>query len=194
MILPVPVLIVRPSLQIDLSKVNTLIHDLGYMPDMVLYADHPHAASLIIEEHLPNLIIYLIEKKSDLDFIAQLKQNLDHNHFIAVIVTASSPLIYSALRSGIDSYILEEHPITEMLETLKIALRGGAYLHTDLAHYLLEQIEIDPTLKSKINTNEQQLLSLFSQNLSIQDTLKSLQLHDFQVHHMIRKIYKKISH
>lgn len=193
MILPVPILIVRPSSQIDLSKVNILINDLGYMPDMVLYADHPNAASLLIEEHLPNLTIYLVEQQSHLDFISQLKQKLDHNHFIAVMVTASPPMIYSALRSGIDSYVLQEHPITQMSETLKIALRGGAYLHADLAHFLLEQIKIDPLLKSKINTNEQQLLSLFSQNLTLEDILKTLQLHDFQVHHMIRKIYQKIS-
>lgn len=193
MMLPVPILVVRPSAQIDLSKVNAVINGLGYSPDMVLYADHAQAAAQLIEEHLPNLIIYVVEHQRHLDFISELKQKLHHDHFIAVIVVASAPLIYSALKSGIDSYILQEQPVSQMSETLKIALRGGAYLHADLAAYLLKQTQTEAHLKAKLDLKEQKLLNLFSQNLDFKEILKSLEMLDFQVHHMIRKIYQKIS-
>lgn len=193
MMLPVPILVVRPSTEINLSKMNAVIHALGYRQEMVLYAHHENEAATIIEKHLPNLILYLITDPTHISFISQLKQKKYSDHFIAVILVESAPLIYSALVSGIDSYILLEQPIDQMSETLKIALRGGAYIHADVANYLLQQMNLNPILKAKINEKEQQLLALFAQNLCLSEILNSVQMHDFQVHHMIHHIYRKIS-
>lgn len=193
MMLPVPILVVCPSAGIDLSKINAVIQALGYRQEMVLYAHHENEATLIIEKHLPNLILYIITDPTHVSFISKLKQKKYSDHFIAVIVIESAPLIYSALVSGIDSYILLEQPIEQMSETLKIALRGGAYVHADVANYLLQQMNLNPILKAKINAKEQQLLALFAQNMPLSEILNTVQMHDFQIHHMIHNIYRKIS-
>lgn len=193
MMLPVPILIIRPSADLDLSKIDAVIQALGYHQDMVLYADHEHDAAAIIEQHLPNLILYGVASPAHVKFISRIKQKLYNDQFITVVALSSASLIYSALLHGIDSYLLLEQPIEDLSESLKIALRGGAYLHSDVAHYLLDQIHQNSVLANKINPQEQQLLSLFAQNMPFEQILQHLQSHDFQVHQMVRQIYRKIA-
>ncbi|WP_419352391.1 DNA-binding response regulator [Acinetobacter wanghuae] len=193
MMLPVPILIIRPSADLDLSKIDAVIQALGYHQDMVLYADHEQDAATIIEQHLPNLILYGVASPAHVEFISRIKQKLYNDQFITVVAFSSAPLIYSALLQGIDSYLLLEQPIEDLSESLKIALRGGAYLHSDVAQYLLDHIHQNSVLMNKINLQEQQLLSLFAQNMPFEQILQHLQLHDFQVHQMVRQIYRKIA-
>ncbi|ANF83082.1 hypothetical protein A3K93_03385 [Acinetobacter sp. NCu2D-2] len=193
LLLPVPIVIVRPSVQVELNKINSMIDHLGYRADMVIYADDIQAASPIIERHAPNLILYVIEDAHDVIHIPKLKQQYYSDHFIVIFKTPAASVIYSALRYGIHSYMVQEDTIPQMAETLKIALRGGAYLHPTLANYLLEQIRLDAHLKTQFTASELQLLAFVSQNLAFRDILERMQLKDFHAQNIVRKIYQKIS-
>ncbi len=54
-LLPAPVLVIASFTDLNLSKTQTVLQQLGYQPDMLLYADNFQSAQEMIAEHLPNL-------------------------------------------------------------------------------------------------------------------------------------------
>ena len=71
-LLPAPVLVIHSSTGLDLSKIQTVLLQLGYQPDMLLYADNILSAQSMITEHLPNLILYHAATTSEISLIHQL--------------------------------------------------------------------------------------------------------------------------
>lgn len=104
-LLPAPVLVIHSSTGLDLSKIQTVLLQLGYQPDMLLYADNILSAQSMIIEHLPNLILYHAATTSEICLIHQLKQQSSDTPVIAIFNTDAIALIYSALLSGADSYM-----------------------------------------------------------------------------------------
>src|SRR5690606_20244841 len=98
-------------------------------------------------------------------------------------------LIYSAILSGANSYIQSQASFIQFAESLKIVLRGGAYIHAELAEHILYQL----TDKTCLKVTELQLLHLLSQQktpVDIQHQLQ-LQLHltDYQMYAQVKQIY-----
>ena len=187
--LPAPVLVIALPTDLDLSKSQTILLQLGYQPDMLLYADNGRAAQSMMTEHLPNLILYHISTPADICLISQLKQqNLD-TPVLAIFHSASTALIYSTLLSGAESYMPHQDSISECCESLKIVLRGGAYIHAELAHYLLHQ----PATQTCLNLAELQLLQGLSQQQSQTERQNLLQMRDYQIYARIKQIYRKLA-
>lgn len=187
-LLPAPVLVIRLPTGLDLSKIQTVLLQLGYQPDMLLYADNMLSAQSMITEHLPNLILYHAATTSEISLIHQLKQQSSDTPVIAILNTHSTALIYSALLSGADSYMQHQYSFSKFAESLKIVLRGGAYIHTELADYILHQ----PSAKTCLNFAELQLLQVLSQHQSQAERQKQLEMKDYQIYSQVKHIYRKL--
>ena len=187
-LLPAPVLVIRSPTGLDLSKIQTVLQQLGYQPDMLLYADNMLSAQSMITEHLPNLILYHAATTSEISLIHQLKQQSSDTPVIAIFNTDAIALIYSALLSGADSYMQHQNTFSEFAESLKTVLRGGAYIHTELADYILHQ----PSATTCLNLAELQLLQVLSQHKSQAERQNQLEMKDYQMYSRIKHIYRKL--
>jgi len=187
-LLPAPVLVIRSPTRLDLSKIQTVLQQLGYQPDMLLYADNMLSAQSMITEHLPNLILYHAATTSEISVIRPLKQQSPDTPVIAIFNTHSTALIYSALLSGADSYMQHQNSFSEFAESLKTVLRGGAYVNTELADYILHQ----PIAKTCLNFAELQLLKVLSQHQSQAERQDKLQMKDYQMYSRVKHIYRKL--
>ncbi|HJE54509.1 DNA-binding response regulator [Acinetobacter sp. 18QD2AZ41W] len=187
-LLPAPVLVIASSTDLDLSKTQTVLQQLGYQPDMLLYADNLQSAQEMIAEHLPNLILYLLTEASQIHFIGQMKRHTPSTPVVAVLKSESTALIYSAILSGANSYIQPQASFIQFAESLKTVLRGGAYIHAELAEHILYQLTGKPCLK----VTELQLLRLLSQQKPPVDIQHQLQLTDYQMYAQVKQIYRKM--
>jgi len=187
-LLPAPVLVIRSPTGLDLSKIQTVLQQLGYQPDMLLYADNMLSAQSMITEHLPNLILYHAATTSEISVIRPLKQQSPDTPVIAIFNTHSTALIYSALLSGADSYMQHQNSFSEFAESLKTVLRGGAYVNTELADYILHQ----PIAKTCLNFAELQLLKVLSQHQSQTERQDQLQMKNYQIYSRVKYIYRKL--
>ncbi|WP_180076024.1 response regulator transcription factor [Acinetobacter sp. YH12106] len=187
-LLPAPVLVIASSTDLDLSKTQTVLQQLGYQPDMLLYADNFQSAQEMIAEHLPNLILYHLTEASQIHFIGQMKRHTPSTPVVAVLKSESTALIYSAILSGANSYIQPQASFIQFAESLKIVLRGGAYIHAELAEHILYQLTGKPCLK----VTELQLLRLLSQQKPPVDIQHQLQLTDYQMYAQVKQIYRKM--
>lgn len=187
-LLPAPVLVIHSSTGLDLSKIQTVLLQLGYQPDMLLYADNILSAQSMITEHLPNLILYHAATTSEISLIRQLKQQNPYPPVITIFNTDAIATIYSALLSGADSYMQHHDSLPQFAESLKIVLRGGAYIHTELADYILHQ----PIAKTCLNLAELQLLQVLSQHKSQAERQNQLQMKDYQMYSRVKHIYRKL--
>ncbi len=187
-LLPAPVLVIHSPTGLDLSKIQTVLLQLGYQPDMLLYADNMLSAQSMITEHLPNLILYHAATTSEISLIHQLKQQSPDTPVIAILNTYSTALIYSALLSGADSYMQHHDSLPQFAESLKTVLRGGAYVNTELADYILHQ----PIAKTCLNFAELQLLKVLSQHQSQAKRQNQLEMKDYQIYSRVKYIYRKL--
>ncbi|ENU63171.1 response regulator transcription factor [Acinetobacter lwoffii] len=187
-LLPAPVLVIRSPTGLDLLKIQTVLLQLGYQPDMLLYADNMLSAQSMITEHLPNLILYHAATTSEISLIRQLKQQSPDTPVIAIFNTNSTALIYSALLSGADSYIQHHDSLPQFAESLKIILHGGAYIHTELADYILHQ----PSAKTCLDFAELQLLKVISQYTLQAERQNQLEMKDYQIYSRVKHIYRKL--
>jgi len=165
-----------------------VLQQLGYQPDMLLYADNMLSAQSMITEHLPNLILYHAATTSEISLIRQLKQQSPDTPVIAIFNTNSTALIYSALLSGADSYIQHHDSLPQFAESLKIVLHGGAYIHTELADYILHQ----PSAKTCLDFAELQLLKVISQYTLQAERQNQLEMKDYQMYSQVKHIYRKL--
>lgn len=188
-LLPAPVLVIALPTDLDLSKSQTVLQQLGYLPDMLLYADNRLSAQSMMIEHLPNLILYHVSTAADISLISQLKQQSPDTPVISIFNNASTALIYSALLSGAESYMQHQDSISERCESLKIVLRGGAYIHAELTHYILYQ----PATQTCLNLAELQLLQGLSQQQSQAERQNLLQMMDYQIYARVKQIYRKLA-
>lgn len=187
-LLPAPVLVIASFTDLNLSKTQTVLQQLGYQPDMLLYADNFQSAQEMIAEHLPNLILYLLTEASQIHFIGQMKRHTPSTPVVAVLKSESTALIYSAILSGANSYIQPQASFIQFAESLKIVLRGGAYIHAELAEHILYQL----TDKTCLKVTELQLLRLLSQQKPPVDIQHQLQLTDYQMYAQVKQIYRKL--
>ena len=187
-LLPAPVLVIHSPTGLDLSKIQTVLLQLGYQPDMLLYADNMLSAQSMITEHLPNLILYHAATTSEISLIRQLKQQSPDTPVIAIFNTNSTALIYSALLSGADSYMQHHDSLPQFAESLKIVLHGGAYIHTELADYILHQ----PSAKTCLDFAELQLLKVISQYTLQAERQNQLEMKDYQIYSRVKHIYRKL--
>ena len=187
-LLPALVLVIHSSTGLDLSKIQSVLLQLGYQPDMLLYADNMLSAQSMITEHLPNLILYHAATTSEISLIRQLKQQSPDTPVIAIFNTNSTALIYSALLSGADSYIQHHDSLPQFAESLKIILHGGAYIHTELADYILHQ----PSAKTCLDFAELQLLKVISQYTLQAERQNQLEMKDYQIYSRVKHIYRKL--
>ncbi|WP_312332786.1 DNA-binding response regulator [Acinetobacter variabilis] len=185
--LPAPVLLVQPYPPPLSSNLDLAFLQLGYQPDMLSYTDHLSAQSHI-EQYIPNLVLYEVHEKAQLKNLNVIQARIQIPHLIVVLADDAPEMIDLFLSSGVDRYLIASHPISKIVASLKIILRGGANLHPELARYLVSQ-EIKINLLNQI---EVQILKYFSQDLTLAEIQNRLSLHDYQIYAAIRKIYQKV--
>lgn len=185
--LPAPVLLVQPYPPPLSSNLDLALLQLGYQPDMLSYTDHLSAQSHI-EQYLPNLVLYEIHEKAQLKNLHTIQARIQIPHLIVVLADDSPEMINLFLSSGVDRYLIASHPASKIVAGLKIILRGGSYLHPELARYLVSQ----GTKIHLLNQTEVQMLKYFSQDLTLAEIQNRLSLHDYQIYAAIRRIYQKL--
>jgi len=133
-------------------------------------------------------VLYEIHEKAQLNHLYTVQTRIQIPHLIAVLADDSPEMINLFLSSGVDRYLIASHPVSKIVASLKIILRGGSDLHPELARYLVSQ----ETKIHFLNQTEVQILKYFSQDLTLAEIQNRLSLHDYQIYAAICKIYQKL--
>lgn len=189
MLLPMPLLVVCPESSLNPPQLKQVLQDLGYQSDMLVYAFDQHQTTTMIIEHVPNLVLYVIRNHNDLSHLSAIRSKNPHSHLIAAFTIDSTKLILASLQCGIDSYILLTDTKEKISESLKIALRGGAYLDASMANCLISKIEQQHI---RLNENEQTLIGFISQDRKLDEIQTAMGLSGYQIYASIKLIYRKL--
>ncbi|WP_262735918.1 DNA-binding response regulator [Acinetobacter variabilis] len=133
-------------------------------------------------------MLYEIHEQAQLNHLYTVQTWIQIPHLIAVLADDSPEMINLFLSSGVDRYLIASHPVSKIVASLKIILRGGADLHPELARYLVSQ----ETTIHLLNQTEVQILKYVSQDLTLTEIQNRLSSHDYRIYAAIRRIYQKL--
>ena len=83
-------------------------------------------------------MLYEIHEKTQLKNLNVIQARIQIPHLIIVLADDSLEMIDLFLSSGVDRYLIASHPVSKIVASLKIILRGGSDLHPELARYLVD--------------------------------------------------------
>ncbi len=205
LMLPVPVLMINHRAKVPEVQLQKVLVKLGYPQELIFYCIALDDARHLISEHLPNLIFYAVEDKTDLEFIPAIKALYPSTHLVTFHAAEHTALIYQALCLGADAYLLQNEQPESVYIQLRSILRGGAALHPAFAQYLLqekfntrrENINTDNSYEIKqqpmLSAPEYQILQHSSESENMMQIAQELQLSAYQVDSFIKSIFKKLA-
>lgn len=126
----------------------------------------------------------------------------------SLVITAfgDRDTVLSALNAGADGYLLKDASTEEILEGIRVTLKGGAPISASAAVFLLEQLrnpqptsarepkpaEPIPTAE-RLTPRETELLGLFSRGHSYKSAARELGISPLTVGDHVKAIYRKLA-
>ena len=195
LILPVPVLLINRRTALPEPLLRNILKDMGYPQELIMSGQTLDAAEKLMIQHLPNLIFYSAFERADLNFIKTIKHCCPSSHLVTFHQAAQTELIAAALQAGADAYLLDGASAEAALQQMKSILRGGAALHPQFAHCLLQEAfnSAGSAAVKPLSPAEQQILQLISQSSTAEQAAAQLKLSAYQVDGLIRNIFRKLA-
>jgi two-component system, NarL family, nitrate/nitrite response regulator NarL len=177
-----------------------VLHTLAEQQDMVVVQQGATTedAVRIAQEYLPDVIVLGINIPGD-GFAVIGKVALHPSVSILVLTAlADAECVTTAMRHGARGYLLKGTSGQELVASLRILAKGGAYVAPNLAQQLLRGPTAQPQPKAPgrsqfaaLSVREAQILSLVSRGLSNKEIGLRLGLTEKTVKHYITIVLKK---
>ncbi len=185
----------------DNPEAMKLLHDIlceSFNEIRVSTASNIESCKSILENLKPDiaLIDMGLPDGSGLEIIKQLKKENENTHVIVTTIFDDSTTLFSALRAGVDGYILKYQSKDMIIELLKGITEGRPPLSPTIAKKILlffnpEQNAPEPDTHD-LSTREAEVLQLIAKGFSVSKTSQLLNISKNTTAFHIKAIYRKL--
>jgi DNA-binding NarL/FixJ family response regulator len=197
-LLPAPLLLVEddPLMQ---ERLRGALCSLGYTDEAllfasnltearVLYAREPCAMALV-DIHLPD--------GSGIELIREWRKDGALLPIVVISAWSVGSVIVQALQAGATGYVLKERDNTEIAQSIRSALRGGAPIDPFIAHHILALVArpaSSPKLSGETLTARQlEILKLVSKGMTNREIGEKLSLSSLTIEDHTKNIYERLA-
>jgi DNA-binding NarL/FixJ family response regulator len=118
--------------------------------------------------------------EAGLETIREIMKDHPGIKIVALSMHVEGVIVKSALRAGVRGFMSKAGPSTDVVEVLKIVVRGGAYLSPNVATQVMDWVksgksELNPALES-LTEREKQVLRLLAQGKGSKEIASDLNL------------------
>ena len=202
LMLPVPILLIENQPAFN-QVLKSILAGLGYPAELILSTDHLAEAEQLLQHYLPNLILIdlSLDQTETITFIKKIKEIHPDSKLMVSLAQQQTALLFEAIQAGAQGYIFHEYTHAEILNNIKIMLRGGAPMHHILAQYILayqvqSHSKISKTRPNKLidlTATEYEILNLISEGLNPQQVAKQTSSSLYKIEGNIKNTYRKIA-
>ena len=163
------------------------------------YASAEEAVRGIVPGHAPDVVVVDIKLPgmSGIECVGLLKAAMPDLRVLMLTTYQESDLIFNALRSGANGYLLKDMPAAELIQAIQEVQAGGAPMSMQIARkvvaYFHEVKEAKAeTDTAKLTQREQEILALLAQGYLYKEIADKLGIALNTVKHHQRIIYEKL--
>lgn len=133
--------------------------------------------------------------QSGLEAIPQIRQRLPDTEIIMLTQLKDADLLFQALQSGASGYLNKDFSLTQLPQFIQMAMNGEALISPLMARKLIQYFSPPKTASETdfLSIKERQLLQLFSDGLSYDETAQVMDISTNGVRYHVRNIYKKLN-
>jgi DNA-binding NarL/FixJ family response regulator len=151
----------------------------------------------VIPQAQPDVVlmdIYL-PRMSGIECTVRLKELLPHTQIIILTAMNDPALVFLALESGADGYLLKRTKPADLRNALLEVLNGGAPMTSQIARRVIESFRKTARIRDesmRLSLREEQILMLLSQGYSNKVIAKKLDLSIDTVCSHLKRIFNKL--
>jgi DNA-binding NarL/FixJ family response regulator len=127
-----------------------------------------------------------------IDAIPLLKKKFTAASVVMLSVYADSDRIFKALCAGAVGYLQKDTPLEEVLESLKVILKGGSVMSPAIARKVIEYFSPKRTYNEPLTAKERQVINAMVDGLSYKMIGGRLGISLETVRQHIKNIYRKL--
>lgn len=200
-LLPSPLLIVEDE-KIMQVRLRSILVDLGYAADALIFADNlAQARKILLEQPFAMVLVDVgLPDGNGVDLIRELHIRDAMLPIVVISAWSSEQILLESLQAGATGYLLKERDDIEIALGIRSVLRGGAPIDPFLAKRILSmneatapQSEGDAAARPRMTAREVEILSLVAKGLTNREIAAALTLSRFTVDCHIKHIYKKLA-
>lgn len=206
-VLPGPLLVVEDE-PLAQMRLRGVLASLGYTDDALAFAGSIAQAEMWLAEHPFAMVLVDVglPDGNGVDLIRRLHANDPALPLLVISTWNTERVIVEALQAGATGYVLKERDDTEILLSIRSALRGGAPIDPFVAKRILELVAGYGASAARssalppqecpaqvLSPRETEILSLVSRGLSNREIANVLSLSRYTVECHIKNVYKKLA-
>ena len=179
--------LVRNNLATFFSEQENIVCDIvaGSVQDFLEKATPITKLDLILSDiGLPGI--------NGIDAIPLLKKKYTTASIVMLSVYADSDRIFKALCAGAVGYLQKDTPLEEVLESLKVILKGGSVMSPAIARKVIEYFSPKRTYNEPLTAKEHQVINAMVDGLSYKMIGDRLGISLETVRQHIKNIYRKL--
>ncbi len=200
-LLPSPLLVVEDE-KIMQIRLRSILLDLGYAADALIFADNlVQARKILLEQPFAMVLVDVgLPDGSGVDLIRELHIRDAMLPIVVISAWSSEQILLESLQAGATGYLLKERDDIEIALGVRSVLRGGAPIDPFLAKRILSmnnttpaQGEGDAADRPRMTAREVEILSFVAKGLTNREIAEALALSRFTVDCHIKHVYKKLA-
>jgi DNA-binding NarL/FixJ family response regulator len=179
-----------------------LISVLSEYPEFQMVGDSPNALEALprIEATHPDIVIMdvFMPNSDGIQTTSLIKQKLPSTEVIILTISDNDEIFLNAIRAGAKGYLLKGVGVMEIVDAIKLVVKGEATVSPAMASKLLERFRgngKDNNLKHQLNglsVREKEVLKLTAQGSSNKEIAANLFISDTTVKAHMRNILEKL--
>ncbi|MEI6512702.1 MAG: response regulator transcription factor [bacterium] len=171
----------------------------------VLEAGTIAEAAEMVDKHKPSIVIsdILMPDGNALEWVARVKQKNPKMKLILLTSLNDKASLITAVRSGIDAYIIKTARIDKLLDIIRYVLQDRIYYDPEVSSYLLADMisgremgslydEISGIDCSQLSRRERDVLTLLTYGHSNAEIARRLVLSENTIKTHVSRIYKRL--
>jgi len=170
-----------------------ILEDIDDIECVIVCASAEEALEKIPSKN-PDVVLMDIKlpRMSGIQCVTELKRILPEVQVIMVTVYEDSDRIFKALCAGAVGYLQKDTPLEEVLESLKVILKGGSVMSPAIARKVIEYFSPKRTYNEPLTAKEHQVINAMVDGLSYKMIGDRLGISLETVRQHIKNIYRKL--
>ncbi len=164
----------------------------------IIFVNHYTSAIEALDklpEDQPNVVLMDIDLKEEINGIEcmfRVKEKIPHAHFIMFTVFDENELLFNALRSGADGYVLKRD-FHILIPAIREILKGGAPMSREIARKVTASFKAESnTALEQLTKREMEVLEKISQGFLNKEIAEILGISEGGIKQHLYRIYKKL--
>lgn len=182
----------------DAAYLYSLRHRIQLQPDIRCLITASSVKSFW--ETLPRLasidIVFIdidMPEMSGIEALPGLRKRFPEAKLVMLTQCEDRQALFQAFTNGADGYLLKDFPIREFPGLIEVIRDGGALISPKMARWLIGYFQPDPKPESPLTPREEQLLQLFADGHSYEETAAMMGITVNGVKYHVKKVYTKLN-